>query len=152
MGDSLLHRDSEGKRRVGTLHGAMRLTKAEKARRIGKILGELYPQTPVPLDSVDPYTLLVAVLLSAQTTDARVNQVTPGLFARASTPEAMARLPVEAILEEIRTCGLAPSKAKNIRRLCGSPSSSSSVTGARSLVPSRSWKRSPGWDTRRPAS
>jgi len=95
----------------------MRLSKAEKAARIHEILGELYPQAPVPLDHVDPFTLLVAVLLSAQTTDARVNLVTPELFARASTPEAMAQLPVEEILEAIRTCGLAPSKAKNIRAL-----------------------------------
>lgn len=78
---------------------------------------QLYPAPPVPLAHVDPFTLLVAVLLSAQTTDARVNLVTPGLFALARTPSAMAQLSVEEILAEIRTCGLAPSKAKNIRAL-----------------------------------
>jgi endonuclease-3 len=93
------------------------LTKREKAARILAQLDELYPVVEVPLDHTDPFTLLVAVLLSAQTTDARVNLVTPGLFARASTPEAMARLSVDEILSEIRTCGLAPSKAKNIAAL-----------------------------------
>ncbi len=95
----------------------MALSKREKAARILAQLDELYPEVEVPLDHSDPFTLLVAVLLSAQTTDARVNLVTPGLFARASTPEAMARLSPEQILEEIRTCGLAPSKAKNIAAL-----------------------------------
>lgn len=95
----------------------MPLTKPEKAARILAQLDELYPEVEVPLDHSDPFTLLIAVLLSAQTTDARVNLVTPGLFARASTPEAMARLTPEDILEEIRTCGLAPSKAKNIAAL-----------------------------------
>ena len=95
----------------------MRLTKREKAERIQEILDRLYPEVPIPLDHTDPFTLLIAVLLSAQTTDARVNLVTPGLFALAATPEAMARLSVEEILEQIRTCGLAPSKAKNIRAL-----------------------------------
>ncbi len=95
----------------------MRLTKREKAERVQEILDELHPEVPVPLDHNDPFTLLVAVLLSAQTTDARVNLVTPGLFALASTPAAMAQVSVEAILHEIKTCGLAPSKAKNIRRL-----------------------------------
>lgn len=81
------------------------------------MLDDLYPDPPIPLDHADPYTLLVSVLLSAQTTDARVNQVTPGLFALADTPEKMAEQPVPAILEQIRSCGLAPTKAKNIRRL-----------------------------------
>jgi endonuclease-3 len=93
------------------------MTRAEKAERISAILEELYPDPPVPLDHEDPFTLLVAVLLSAQTTDARVNMVTPDLFGKASTPEDMAQLEVDSILESIRTCGLAPSKAKNIRRL-----------------------------------
>jgi endonuclease-3 len=93
------------------------MTKAEKAGRIAKILDDLFPMPDIPLDHEDPFTLLVAVVLSAQTTDARVNIVTPGLFALASTPEAMARLSVEQILEKIRTCGLAPGKAKNIKRL-----------------------------------
>lgn len=93
------------------------MKRADKAARILEQLEELYPETPVPLDHEDAFTLLVAVLLSAQTTDARVNLVTPGLFARARTPAAMAALDVEEILAEIRTCGLAPTKAKNIRRL-----------------------------------
>lgn len=95
----------------------MRLSKAEKARRVHEILDELHPEVPVPLDHSDPFTLLVAVLLSAQTTDARVNLVTPALFQRAATAEKMSQVPVEDILSDIRTCGLAPSKAKNIRAL-----------------------------------
>jgi endonuclease III len=91
--------------------------RAEKAKRIGEILDELYPEPPIPLQHRDPFTLLVAVLLSAQTTDAQVNRVTPSLFARASTPEAMARLSVEEILGSIRACGLAPTKAKNVKKL-----------------------------------
>jgi endonuclease-3 len=91
--------------------------RAEKARRIHGILASLYPQPAVPLQHRDPYTLLVAVLLSAQTTDARVNLVTPALFRRARTPRAMARLKVDEIQHYIRTCGLAPSKAKAIRSL-----------------------------------
>jgi len=93
------------------------MRRAEKAARIGEILDELYPAPPIPLEHRDPFTLLIAVLLSAQTTDARVNKVTPALFARASTPDTMARLSVEEILSFIRTCGLAPTKAKNIRKL-----------------------------------
>ncbi len=93
------------------------MTRADKAKRVATILDELYPAPPIPLDHDSPYTLLVAVLLSAQTTDVRVNLVTPGLFALARTPEAMAEISVENILAEIRTCGLAPTKAKNIRRL-----------------------------------
>jgi endonuclease-3 len=91
--------------------------RAEKAKRIGEILDGLYPTPPIPLAHRDPFTLLVAVLLSAQTTDAQVNKVTPSLFARASTPEAMGRLSVEEILESIRACGLAPTKAKNVKKL-----------------------------------
>ena len=93
------------------------MTKKEKAEKIQRILDELYPQTPIPLDHVDPYTLLIAVLLSAQTTDKKVNEVTPALFARASTPEAMAQLPQEEIHGLIRQIGLAGQKAKNIRAL-----------------------------------
>ena len=93
------------------------MKRAEKAERIGKILAELYPQPPVPLDHVDPYTLLVAVLLSAQCTDVRVNQVTPALFSRASGPEAMARLTAEQIRAIIKPCGLSPQKSKAIRGL-----------------------------------
>ena len=93
------------------------MKRAEKAARILQILDELYPAPPIPLEHEDPFTLLVAVVLSAQTTDERVNQVTPGLFAKASTPAAMARLSVDEILARIRTCGLAPGKARNLKRL-----------------------------------
>ena len=93
------------------------MTRREKAERIGKILDELFPLPPIPLQHRDPFTLLVAVVLSAQTTDARVNLVTPALFARAADAESMAALSEAEILSFIRTCGLAPSKAKNIRRL-----------------------------------
>jgi endonuclease-3 len=93
------------------------VTRAEKARRIGRILDRLFPDSAVPLDHVDPYTLLVAVVLSAQCTDERVNQVTPALFARASTPEAMAKLSPAEIERMIRSCGLAPAKAKAIHGL-----------------------------------
>jgi endonuclease-3 len=84
----------------------------EKLARIRAVLDECVPETPVPLDHVDPFTLLVAVVLSAQTTDKKVNEVTPALFARARTPEAMAKLPVEEVLGFIRQVGLAPGKAK----------------------------------------
>lgn len=90
------------------------MRRAEKAERIGEILDELYPEPPIPLDHTDPYTLLVAVALSAQTTDKKVNQVTPALFALASTPEDMLGLGPEKILETIREVGLAPTKARNL--------------------------------------
>ena len=77
-------------------------------------LRELYPEPPVPLDHSDPYTLLVAVLLSAQCTDERVNQVTPRLFERAKTPKAMMEVAVEEIRQIIRPCGLSPQKSKAI--------------------------------------
>jgi endonuclease-3 len=95
----------------------MKAARAEKAVRIGRILGELYPAPPIPLGHEDPFTLLVAVVLSAQCTDARVNEVTPRLFARARTPGAMARLPVKEIERLVRPCGLSPTKARNIRAL-----------------------------------
>jgi len=93
------------------------MTRAEKAQRIRAILDEIYREPPIPLHHHDPYTLLVAVLLSAQTTDERVNKVTPDLFAAASTPAAMAKLGEKKIHDFIRTCGLAPAKAKNIAAL-----------------------------------
>ena len=93
------------------------MTRAEKAKKIGKILDRLYRVPPIPLQHRDPFTLLIAVLLSAQTTDAQVNRVTPALFARASTPYEVAKLDVDEILKLIRSCGLAPGKAKNIRKL-----------------------------------
>ena len=93
------------------------MKRAEKARKIGEILDRLYPEPPVPLDHRDPFTLLIAVLLSAQTTDAQVNKVTPALFRKAATPQAMAKLSETEILKAIRSCGLSPTKAKNIRKL-----------------------------------
>ena len=93
------------------------MNRRDKAERIGHILDELYPMPPIPLQHEDPYTLLVAVVLSAQCTDVRVNQVTPRLFARAATPAAMAVLPVRTIEAIVRPCGLAPTKARNIRAL-----------------------------------
>jgi len=93
------------------------MKRSEKAVRIRAQLKELYPNPPIPLDHTDPFTLLIAVLLSAQCTDKKVNEVTPALFALASTPEAMAKVPVPKILETIRQLGLAPTKAKNIRAL-----------------------------------
>ncbi|MGB1128706.1 MAG: endonuclease III [Haloferula sp.] len=93
------------------------MTKAERAAHVDRRLHELYPETPVPLDHVDPYTLLVAVLLSAQCTDARVNQITPALFARANNPRDMMEVPVEEIREIIRPCGLSPRKSKAISEL-----------------------------------
>jgi endonuclease-3 len=88
--------------------------RSEKATLIGEILDDLYPDPPIPLDHTDPFTLLVAVALSAQTTDKKVNQVTPALFAVAGTPEEMAALSPEEILSFIRELGLAPSKARNL--------------------------------------
>ena len=90
------------------------MTKPERAALVLERLGELYPETPIPLDHRDPYTLLIAVLLSAQCTDVRVNLVTPALFARADTPAKMARLKVAAIDGIVRPCGLAPRKAAAI--------------------------------------
>jgi endonuclease III len=93
------------------------MRRQDRARRIGEILDSLYPQPPIPLQHRDPFTLLVAVVLSAQTTDAQVNKVTPALFRRAPDAEALARLPESEILKLIRSCGLAPSKARNLKRL-----------------------------------
>ncbi|MCS5532377.1 MAG: endonuclease III [Candidatus Poseidoniales archaeon] len=91
------------------------MKRAEKALKIGEQLDELYPKTPIPLDHNDPYTLLVAVMLSAQTTDKKVNEVTPALFAKANNPEKMASLGVGEIQALIREIGLAPTKAKNLK-------------------------------------
>ena len=85
-----------------------------KAAEIAKILEALYPETPIPLDFLDDYTLLIAVLLSAQCTDVRVNQVTPHLFAKAATPFEMVKLDVEEIREIIKPCGLSPRKSAAI--------------------------------------
>ena len=93
------------------------LSKAERIDFIDRHLQQLYPQTPIPLDHDDPYTLLIAVLLSAQCTDERVNQVTPSLFQLANTPHAMVQLSVEQIRDIIRPCGLSPQKSAAIHRL-----------------------------------
>jgi endonuclease-3 len=93
------------------------LTKMERVAYISQTLQDLYPQPPIPLQHKDPYTLLIAVLLSAQCTDERVNTVTPGLFALADNPYDMAKLPVEKIQEIIRPCGLSPQKSKAISLL-----------------------------------
>ncbi len=90
------------------------MLKKERAQYIAKRLNELYPVTPVPLDHSDPYTLLIAVLLSAQCTDERVNQVTPALFALANNPRDMARQSVDDVYQIIRPCGLAPRKSAAI--------------------------------------
>lgn len=93
------------------------MTRQQKANEIAEALDHYFPETPIPLDHVDPYTLLIAVLLSAQCTDVRVNQVTPILFDRASTPFEMADVPVEEIQDIIRPCGLSKNKSNNISRL-----------------------------------
>jgi endonuclease-3 len=93
------------------------MTQRQRAAHILRRLSELYPETPVPLDHRDPFTLLVAVLLSAQCTDVRVNQVTPALFGLASTPQDMMRVPVAEIQAIIRPCGLSPRKAAAISEL-----------------------------------
>ena len=93
------------------------MKRKEKAERIQKMLEELYPEIPVPLDHETPFQLLIAVLMSAQTTDLKVNQVTPELFKQGPTPEKMASLEVAHIQSMIREVGLAPTKAKNIKRL-----------------------------------
>jgi endonuclease-3 len=93
------------------------VTRAEKAERIRKVLDGLYPRPRAPLRHRDPFTLLVAVILSAQCTDARVNRVTAGLFRLASTPAGMARLSEVRIRAAIRSCGLAPTKSRALRAL-----------------------------------
>ena len=93
------------------------MKRKEKAERIQNMLEELYPEIPVPLDHETPFQLLIAVLMSAQTTDLKVNQVTPELFKQGPTPEKMASLEVAHIQSMIREVGLAPTKAKNIKRL-----------------------------------
>ena len=93
------------------------MKRSEKATIIGKTLDELYPQTPIPLDHDSSYTLLVAVMLSAQTTDKKVNEVTPKLFSIANTPNKMAELSTDTIQEIIKEIGLAPTKAKNLHKM-----------------------------------
>ena len=93
------------------------MTRPEKAKFVIKTLGELYPTIPLPLDHKDPYTLLIAVLMSAQSTDVRVNMITPLLFERADNPYSMVKLLVEDIQDIIRPVGLSPAKAKAIHGL-----------------------------------
>ena len=93
------------------------MTKQQRADHARRRLEELYPETPIPLDHKDAYTLLVAVLLSAQCTDVRVNLITPDLFALADNPYDMAKVPVERIQEIIRPCGLSPAKSAAISKL-----------------------------------
>lgn len=93
------------------------MTKKEKVEFVINTLEELYPSTPIPLKHKDPYTLLIAVLLSAQSTDARVNTITPILFEKASTPEEMVKLSVTEIERIIKPVGLSPMKSKSIHRL-----------------------------------
>src|SRR5258708_35915408 len=109
MAESWAYRPLPG--RVGAM------TRTEKARRIQAILDEYIPDVPIPLAHHDPFTLWIAVLLSAQCTDVRVNVVTPRLCARAPTPAAMAKLSQHEILSYIRSCGLGPAKSKAIRAL-----------------------------------
>ena len=93
------------------------MKRLEKAKKIGEILDNLYPETPIPLTHSSAYTLIVAVMLSAQTTDKKVNQVTPELFKHASTPEQMSKLDIKFIENLIKEIGLAPTKAKNLKKM-----------------------------------
>ncbi len=95
------------------------MRRKERAAVVLERLNALYPETPIPLDHKDPYTLLIAVLLSAQCTDIRVNQVTPALFKLADCPKAMSELSLETIQATIRPCGLSPQKARAIKALSG---------------------------------
>ena len=103
--------------RLHALKSAPSMKKADRVEFIQKRLAELYPNPPIPLDHVDSFTLLIAVLLSAQCTDKKVNEVTPALFQAASTPERMSKLSAAKIQNYIRQCGLAPQKAKAIHGL-----------------------------------
>lgn len=93
------------------------MTRKEKSDFVIEELEKLYPETPIPLDHVDAYTLLIAVLLSAQCTDKRVNLITPNLFERAHTPQLMVKLTIDEIKDIIRPCGLSPAKSKAIHGL-----------------------------------
>jgi endonuclease III len=93
------------------------MTKKERAKQISQLLNDYFPEPAIPLEHSDPYTLLIAVLLSAQCTDKRVNLVTPHLFAQARTPEEMIALTIEKIQAIIRTCGLSQTKARAIWNL-----------------------------------
>ena len=103
------------------------MLKKQRAEHLLRRLEELYPETPIPLDHTSPYTLLIAVLLSAQCTDLRVNLVTPALFALADTPEKMMHIPVEEICAIIRPCGLSPKKSARLSRKFSAACSSSNT-------------------------
>ena len=100
-----------------SIGGGRPLNKRDRAALVLQRLEQHYPETPIPLDHSDPFTLLIAVLLSAQCTDKKVNEVTPALFAAGPTPVAMAALPEDTILGHIRQLGLAKTKARNVKRL-----------------------------------
>lgn len=102
---------------MASAHLTILMTKKEKAVYVMRELERLYPETPVPLDHTDAYTLLIAVLLSAQCTDERVNKITPLLFQQARTPHDMIKLSIEEIQAIIRPCGLSPAKSKAIYNL-----------------------------------
>ncbi len=125
-------------------------TRQARAAHVDRRLAELFPATPIPLDHRDAYTLLIAVLLSAQCTDRRVNLVTPGLFARAATPAAMAELPVAEIERLIRTCGLAPAEGQGDLRAF--PAARARPRRGRCPAASTSWRLCPASGTRPPAS
>ena len=93
------------------------MNRSEKSNKIGKILDRLYPETPIPLNHHSSYTLLVAVMLSAQTTDKKVNEVTPRLFEKANTPEKMSLLKEATIRDLIKQIGLAPTKSRNLKKM-----------------------------------
>jgi endonuclease-3 len=112
------------------------MNRKEKAKKIGGILDGMYKKTPIPLDHTSDYTLLVAVMLSAQTTDKKVNQVTPNLFKRADTPERMSQLDTSTIQSIIKEIGLAPTKAKNLKKMA------SQIISAGGLKPSWSFLES----------
>ena len=123
------------------------MTRAQKAQKIADILEELYPETPVPLDHRDPYTLLLAVLLSAQTTDKKVNEVTPALFDAAPNPRSMVALGADRIREYIREIGLAPTRPRTLLSFRGYCWSDTTGQCPKRL---RSWRRSPEWGTKPP--
>lgn len=102
---------------MATVADTIRMTKKEKVSFILETLECLYPEVPIPLDHKDPYTLLIAVLLSAQCTDARVNTITPLLFAEADNPKDMVKLSIDQIRDIIKPCGLSPAKSKAIHGL-----------------------------------
>jgi endonuclease-3 len=116
-GAHLRQTGSSSSAKASQRYAGLAVKREEKARRVQLQLDEFYPELVAPLRHEDPYTLLIAVLLSAQCTDVRVNQVTPKLFARASTPRGMLKLSVDEIREIIRPCGLSPSKSKAIAEL-----------------------------------